>query len=271
MATNGTEVVFETGREEELRRLGRRGPDTRASEAPYPRPAGAPDAESIDDFALAPLVNKIAQGIAKGLVVAMKELEDHIAGETRKLGDAVDRRLDVLQTGMRDLTGFVTEQRATNNAVQGELQQLVTGLHESDARQTAGFETVRKDAQEFASTVSQRIDAATASLQEADARHAAELAALQDQTGALSQSVAERIDSLCRELGVHQEDLSAVKTTLCGFSSRMDALAERLDRQAEAVRSMYAAYSQRETELEQLVDGLARLRAFPTPLASSAL
>ena len=45
----------------------------------------------------------------------------------------------------------------------------------------------------------------------------------------------------------------------------MDALGERLDRQAEAVRSMYAAYSQRETELEQLVDGLARLRAFPNP------
>ena len=40
----------------------------------------------------------------------MKELEDHIAGETRKLGDAVDRRLDVLQTGMHDLSAFVTEQ-----------------------------------------------------------------------------------------------------------------------------------------------------------------
>jgi uncharacterized protein involved in exopolysaccharide biosynthesis len=73
------------------------------------------------------------------------------------------------------------------------------------------------------------------------------------------------------EMGVQQEDLSAIKTTLGAFLTRVDALAERLDRQAEAVRSMYTAYSQRETELEQLVDGLARLRAFPAPVPSSGL
>ena len=110
-----------------------------------------------------------------------------------------------------------------------------------------------------------------AALQESDARQAADLAALQNETRALSQAVSERIDSLCKELGVHQEDIAAVKATLCTFCSRVDALVERLDRQAEAVRSMCTAYSQRETELEQLVDGLARLRAYPTPLPANGL
>ena len=110
-----------------------------------------------------------------------------------------------------------------------------------------------------------------AALQESDARQAADLAALQNETRAHSQAVSERIDSLCKELGVHQEDIAAVKATLCTFCSRVDALVERLDRQAEAVRSMCTAYSQRETELEQLVDGLARLRAYPTPLPANGL
>ena len=43
------------------------------------RRSGAEPAEATDDFALAPLVDKIAFGIARGLVVAMKELEHHIA------------------------------------------------------------------------------------------------------------------------------------------------------------------------------------------------
>jgi uncharacterized protein involved in exopolysaccharide biosynthesis len=48
-------------------------------------------------------------------------------------------------------------------------------------------------------------------------------------------------------------------------------VAERLDRQAEALRSMYSAYAQRETALEQLVDGLARLKAYPAPAPANRL
>jgi chromosome segregation ATPase len=222
--------------------------------------ANGAETEITENFALAPLVDKIAHGIAKGLVVAMKELENHIAKETRKVGDTVDRRLDVFQTSLQDLSNFVTDQRATNTAVQGQLQELKAGLGETDARQAASVEALRKEAQDLSESVSQRIADSAASLRESDARQAAELA-----------GVAERVDSLSRELGVQQEDLAAVKSTLCTFTTRVDSFVERLDRQADAVRSMCAAYSQRETELEQLVDGLARLRAFPTPMPSSGL
>ena len=145
------------------------------------------------------------------------------------------------------------------------------GLREADARQASELEALRTQTGAFSSSVSERIDVTVALLQESDARQAADLAALQNETRAHSQAVSERIDSLCKELGVHQEDIAAVKATLCTFCSRVDALVERLDRQAEAVRSMCTAYSQRETELEQLVDGLARLRAYPTPLPANGL
>jgi chromosome segregation ATPase len=194
--------------------------------------------EAAETFALAPLVDKIAYGIAKGLVVAMKELEQHIATETRKVGTAVDRRLDSVQSSLQDLSRFVGEQRATNTSVQEQIQQLT---------------------------------AVDAGLREAGALQAADLAALQTETKTLAHSFSQQIDGLCKELGIQQEDMAAVKNTLTSFSSRVDGLVERLDRQADTVRSMCTAYSQRETELEHLVDGLARLRAFATPLPANGL
>jgi len=237
MGTNGTDIAAEPRLEEEIFRVQRA--DHGQSHGPLRSPGGADPMETSDNFALAPIVDKIAYGIAKGLVVAVKELENHIANETRKVGDAVGRRLDTLQISLQDVSKFVGEQRSTNIAVQDQLR-------ETDARHAAAL-----------ASVSQRIDTS--------------VAALQNETKALSQSVSERIDSLCKELGVHQEDIGAVKATLSTVCSRVDAIVERLDRQADAFRSMHTAYSQRETELEQLVDGLARLRAYSTPLPANGL
>lgn len=180
---------------EEVLRLQRMSAEP--AQAPAPAPAPEP--------ALAPLVDRIAHGFAKSLVVALKELENHIAAETRKVGDAVGRRLDALQASVQDLSGVVSEQRAMNLAVQEQCREL----------------------------------------QEADAR------------------LSERIDGLCKDVSVQQEDIAAFKSALSDLSMRADGLIERLDRQAETLRSMCGTYAQRETELEQLVEGLARLRAFP--------
>ena len=169
--------------------------------------------EAVQDLALAPLVDKIAYGLARGLVVAMKELENHIASETRKVSETLGRRLDTLQASVQDLTGAVSEQREH----------------------------------------SRRLDATTAALAETDARQAGE------------------IDALRKDAGVQQEDIAALKGGLGEFAARVDSVMERLDKQAEALRSMYSTYAQRETELEQLVDGLARLRAYPAPKSTNGL
>ena len=190
------------------------------------------------DLALAPLVDNVAYGLASVLVVAIRGLENHIASETRKVGDSVGRRLDTLQSGFQDLTAAISEQRSMNLLVQDKCQQLAT-----DA----------------------------ASMRESQTRQDAELAAIRKEAGEFSASVSERVDVIVKELGVHQEDIAAVKSTLSSLYSRVDAIVERLDKQAAALRSMCASYAHRETELEQLVDGLARLRAYPAPAPTNGL
>jgi chromosome segregation ATPase len=271
MGTNGTDIAAGPRLDEEIVRSPKPEFDNCGADAEYPRHAGADLMQDEEDFALVPLVNKIAQSIARGLVVAMKELEDHIAMETRKVGDTVDRRLDDLQNSLQDLSRFVVDQRSTNATIEGQLQELQAGLKETDAREASDVEALRTEAQELPVWLSQRIEASAASLQEADSRQAADLDALRNETRTFSQSATERIDGLTRELAVHQEDIAALKGTLSAFSSRVDGLVERLDRQADAVRSLCSAYAQRESELEQLVDGLARLRAFPTPIPAQGL
>jgi chromosome segregation ATPase len=220
--------------------------------------------ETADDFPLVALVDKIAFDIARGLVDAVKQLDHHIGGETRKLGEAVERGLDSLQIGLQELSRFAEDQRSTNGAVQEHLQQL----DESNTRQQSELETLRTEARDFSTAVSARFDGTLAALQESDARNAAEMAAFRGDTETSFQSAAERIDKLCSDLGIQQEDLAVTKTTL---GSRVDAVVERLDRQAEAVRSLHSAYSQRETELEQIADGLARLRGYPRPTLTDGL
>jgi chromosome segregation ATPase len=168
----------------------------------------------------------------------MKELENHIASETRKVSESVGLRLDTLQASLQDLSVAMTDQRTTNIAVQEkckELSEATVSLHESGAKTAAGLSALRSD------------------------------------TDQLSASMSERINDLAKELGVHQEDIAAMKSNFAGLASRFDSLTERLDKQAEALRSMYATYAQRETELEQLVDGLARLRAYPAPKSTNGL
>jgi hypothetical protein len=92
--------------------------------------------------------------------------------------------------------------------------------------------------------------------EEADRR----LGALQTSVQALTEVVAsqnllgEAVQNQCREVA----DATA-------------ALGERLDRQADALRSMYATYSQRESELEQVVEGLVRLRSHSVCAPAGAL
>jgi chromosome segregation ATPase len=202
--------------------------------------------ETGHDFAFEPLVNRIAFGIARELASAVKQVEHHIGGEARKLAEAVEHRLDSFQIA--------------NSAVHDHLQQLATadaGLWEATNRQAAELETLRTEARDFSTAVFGRFDET--------------VAALQGEMNVSLQPVWERIDNLSRNLDARQEDIAATKSTLDAISSRADAFVERLDRQADAVRSLHTSSSHRDAELEQIVDLLARLRANPTPALASEL
>lgn len=323
MGTNGTDTLAGHLLEDEVLRVRRAEeiPVVRL-EPPEPQPQRPRSllGEGAADLALAPLIDKIAYGLARGLVVALKELETHIANETRNVGDSVGRRLDTLQASFQDLTDAVSEQRSVNFRVQETCDQLSAAtamLQETGTRHSVELESLRAQTQEIAGVFSERADklsgelardreqsgrraealetdlrglasevaeqrsagqsleerfsATSASLQEADVRQAAELGVLRSEAKEFAASISDRVDTLCKELGVQQEDMAAVKSTIGGFSSRVDTVVERLDRQADALRSMYSTYAQRETELEQLVDGLARLRAYPAPQTANRL
>lgn len=190
------------------------------------------------ELALAPLAEKLGYGLASIFAVAMRDLEDHIATETRKVGDAVGRRLDTLQASLQDVAAAVSEQQSAGLSVQARCEQLA---------------------------------AAAESLHECDARHEAQLTAFRNEMREISTSVSERIDALSREVGVQQEEIGAVKSTLGDISSRVDTLVDRLDRQAEAIRSMCATSAQRETELDQLMEGLTRLKSSRAALPAGRL
>jgi chromosome segregation ATPase len=197
-----------------------------------------PAGELSPEMVLAPLVDKVAYGLARVLVVAMRDLENHIAKETQQVGAAVGRQLDTLQASVQGLTEAVSEQRSLGLSVERKCEQLAV---------------------------------AATSLEERAGRTEAEVTALRNETRELSASSSERVDRLCKELEIQQEDIAAVKGTLVSISSRVDFVVERLDRQAEALRSVYSAYAQRETVLEQLTEGLTKLRAYPAPVAAGRL
>src|ERR1051326_8679231 len=106
MATKTTEILAEHWHEEDAPRPQKVDRAANPEEQRFTDRSAAKEAGQ--ELALAPLVDKIAYGLARGLVVAMKELENHIASETRKVGDSVGRRLDTLQASFQDLSGVVS-------------------------------------------------------------------------------------------------------------------------------------------------------------------
>ena len=262
MATNGTHTATEI----------KRPPDKAparprlAEDTDYFQAFEADSAE-VSEPALASMVDKLAQGIAQGMIAVVRELERHIATETRKVGDAVDRRLDTLQVSIQEVSRFADEQRAANVAVQNQFQQLsATG-----ASHTAELQRLDKEAGELSASVATRIEGGTALLREVDARHGSALETLRSETQSLAGANAGRIDEILRDMGVYEEDMVAIKEPIGTLASRVDSLVERLDRQADAFRSMNAAHSQRESELEQVMDSLVRLRGFKAALPASGL
>ena len=160
MGTNGTETLAGAWLEEEAVRVQR--VDRTPAAAPEAEPERARGfREAAPDLALAPLVDKIAYGLARGLVIAMKELENHIASETRNVGESVGRRLDTLQASFQDLSEVVSEQRSMSLSVQEKCEQLAAAtasLEEFGTRQAVELTALRNEARELSSTAAFRID-----------------------------------------------------------------------------------------------------------------
>lgn len=219
--------------------------------------------EPLNHPVFGPLVNRIASNIARELATALEEMDQHISTEVRRAGERVERRIDPVTAELAELAGFAREQRSVNDLVQRQVRQVeATGgeLWDADQRRGRELEELRTEVRELSGSVSGRLDGMTSAME-----------SLQNETKASFQPVWERIDNMCRDLYARKEDIAVTRTALDSICSRIDACVERLDRQAETVRSMHGAYGRRESELEQIVEGLARLKACAPPAMPEGL
>jgi chromosome segregation ATPase len=107
------------------------------------------------------------------------------------------------------------------------------------------------------------LEAAVSSLQKGHDGHEAGLRILDDQTKALSGSLTERLDAVLGRLDLQQQELSTVK----------GGLSDRLDRQADTIRSIRDGQEQRGVALDRVIESLTQLKASSasTPAGSEAL
>jgi chromosome segregation ATPase len=251
------------------------------------------------ELAVPPLIDQVAHGFARALLIAINELETRIANENRKLGDMVGDRLGSLQLSFEELTARVSEQQAESRVLQDRCQTLeaaIVSLKESDTREEEQLLAVRNDLSAKTASISSLVESSVTLLREADARQETELASVRDllkaetaalrdcdasqasdiardktETQAAVESLRERISELLNEIAVQQEDIVAIQSTIQEFGSRFDLVLHRVEKQGEALHTMYTTYAQRESELERVIEGLTRLRAVPAPPATPRL
>ena len=207
----------------------------------------------VDEQAMANMAAKLADGLSKILTGAFEELERHIVGESRKISTSFDQQLDRLQ------------------ATVGSLEQLQAKFeHLSDA-----VSEVRSSA----ATSSQKLDqfsTSMAALEETSARHDKEIGALRGETTAVRTEakdyatvVAHQMDALSARLGLHQEDLTGLKSTVAEISRKVAGYGERIDRQGEVLRALTDSQAKRAMVFDELLGVLTRLKA-PAETAMAA-
>jgi chromosome segregation ATPase len=232
--------------------------------AANPRPARS----KAEEQAIASMAGKLADGLAKILLGAFQELEIHIVGESRRLSTSFEQQLTRLHTAVESL---------------GQLKVRFEHLAESvSEQQTSGLAIGQKYDQ---------LSAAVTSLQDASTRHETEIGALRGETGSLREKadtlrgettalrddakkfttgIIQQMDGLAARLGLQQEDLSGLKATVSDISRKVGGFGERLDRQAEIIRSLSDSQTRRAEVLDELLGVLTRLKTPVEPLAAAA-
>jgi uncharacterized phage infection (PIP) family protein YhgE len=213
-----------------------------SSQAPAPKTEERP---KVDEQAMANMAAKLADGLAKILTGAFEELERHIVGESRKIGTSFDQQLDRLQASVSSLEQLQAKFEHLSDAV-------------TELRSSATATSQKQD--QFSTSM--------AALQETTARHDKEIGALRGETTALRAEskdyatvVAHQMDALSARLGLSQEDLTGLKSTVAEISRKVAGYGERIDRQGEVIRAITDSQAKRAVAFDELLAVLTRLKA----------
>jgi len=213
-----------------------------ASQANTPKTEERP---KVDEQAMANMAAKLADGLSKILTGAFEELERHIVGESRKISTSFDQQLDRLQATVSSLEQLQAKSEHLSDAV-------------SELRSSATATSQKQD--QFSTSM--------AALQETSARHDKEIGSLRGETTALRAEakdyatvVAHQMDALSARLGLSQEDLTGLKSTVAEISRKVAGFGERLDRQGEVIRAITDSQAKRAVAFDELLAVLTRLKA----------
>lgn len=209
----------------------------------------------VDEQAMANMAAKLADGLSKILTGAFEELERHIVGESRKISTSFDQQLDRLQATVGSLEQLQAKFEHLSDAV-------------SEVRSAAAGSTQRLD--QFSTSM--------AALEETSARHDKDIGALRGETTAVRTEakdyatvVAHQMDALSARLGLHQEDLTGLKSTVAEISRKVAGYGERIDRQGEVLRALTDSQAKRAIAIDELLGVLTRLKApAETAIAAAA-
>jgi ABC-type transporter Mla subunit MlaD len=212
------------------------------SQAIQPKAQERPKA---DEQALANMAAKLADGLSKILTGAFEELERHIVGESRKISTSFGQQLDRLQATVNSLEQMQAKFEHLSDAV-------------SDLRTSAATTSQKHD--QFSTSM--------AALEETSARHDKEIGTLRGETTALrgegkdyATVVAHQMDALSARLGLNQEDLTGLKSTVAEISRKVAGFGERIDRQGEVLRAITDSQAKRAVAFDELLAVLTRLKA----------
>jgi hypothetical protein len=207
----------------------------------------------VDDPVLAHMAARLADGLSTILTGAFEELERHVVGESRKINTSLEQQLERLQVTVNSL-----------EQLRAKFEHLSEAVTEARSDSTAVIRT------------QQQLSANVATLGETSARHDKEIGAVRGETEALRAEakdyatvVAHQMDALSARLGLHQEELTGLKSTVAEISRKVAGFIDRMDRQGEVIRTITDSQARRAAALDEVLGVLTRLRA-PVEVAVAA-
>jgi chromosome segregation ATPase len=233
------------------------------------------DRAKVDEQLMANMAGKLADGLSKILTGAFEELERHIVGESRKVSSSIELQVERLratveslghlQVKLEHLTEAVSEQRSAGASIGQKYQQVsasVTAIEEVTGRHEKEIGAIRAD------TTALRGEATVLRTETGALR--GETSALRTEAKDFSTVMMHQMDGLSARMGLHQEELGGLKTTVSDISRKVAGFIERVDRQGDVLRTLNETQVRRAAALDELLGVLMRLKAPAEPLVAAA-
>jgi chromosome segregation ATPase len=220
------------------------------SGAPSPANGDKSKAEErpkVDEQAMANMAGRLADGLSTILTGAFQELERHILGESRKISTSFEEQLQRLHVTVDSLT---------------HLKTTFDQFTQSVSEQRSAGAALSKQHEQLSGTVT--------SLQSVTARHETEIGALRGETKDFTTVIVQQMDGFSARLGLHQEELTGLKSTVSDISRRVAGFIERIDKQADVIRALNEKQVRRAAALDELLGVLTRLKEPESMVAAAA-